>query len=391
MVTDAILQHATKLRRELHRIPELCFEERETAELIRGELRRLKIDYATGPASAPTATIALLGDAAKPCVMLRADIDALPIAEANQTDWRSMRPGRMHACGHDGHTANLLGVAASLVDEARELPVCVKLVFQPAEEGGGGGDKLVQAGLLRQTGEFGPKVVAAFGLHGWPLLPLGTVTTKPGPILAATDNFRLSFRGRGGHAAMPHTTDDPLAAAAGAVVNLQQFVSRELDPTEPAVLSVTQFHAGTTHNVIAEEAWFEGTARTLSPEARLQVREAIERRGRGIAEAARCELEFRWEPGYPPTINDPAMTDYVLRIARETLGADRVLPLARPTMGGEDFAYYLEQVPGCFFFLGLCPADCDRYPPLHTDRFDFVDEAMKTGIGVMCSLVRRYR
>ena len=387
---DAILQQATKLRRELHQIPELCFEERQTADLIRRELQRLRIDYATGPETAPTATIAVLGDTRKPCVMLRADIDALPIAEATGAQWCSQCSGVMHACGHDGHTANLLGVAATLAGEAADLPVCVKLVFQPAEEGGAGGEKLVQAGILGETAAFGPKVIAAFGLHGWPLYPVGTVCTRPGAILAATDNFHLSFRGRGGHAAMPHNTHDPLAAAASAVVHLQQFVSRELDPTEPAVLSVTQFHAGTTHNVIAEEAWFEGTARTLSPEARVQVREAIERRARGIADAGRCDLAFRWEPGYPPTINDPDMSDYVARVARETLGPDRFVPLARPTMGGEDFSYYLEQVPGCFFFLGLCPEGCDEYPPLHTDRFDFVDEAMATGTHMMCELVRRF-
>ena len=148
------------------------------------------------------------------------------------------------------------------------------------------------------------------------------------------------------------------------------------------MLSITQFHCGTTHNIIAEEAWFEGTVRTLSPEARLQAREAMERRARGIAQGARCELQFRWEPGYPPTINDPAMAQYVLTVARQSLGDKRVLPLARPTMGGEDFAYYLDKVPGCFFFLGLCPPGRDPYPPLHTDRFDFVDEAMATGIPI---------
>lgn len=390
MISEAILQQATRLRRELHRIPELGFEEVQTAELIRAELRRLGIDHTAGPQSAPTATIAVLGDTAKPCVMLRADIDALPIPEASGVAWASTREGLMHACGHDGHTANLLGVAACLLEEAAALPVCVKLVFQPAEEGGAGGEKLVQAGILDDTPRFGPKVAAAFGLHGWPLYPLGTICSKPGPLLAATDNFHLTFRGRGGHAAMPHNTDDPLAAAASAVVNLQQFVSRELDPTEPAVLSVTQFHAGTTHNIIMEEAWFEGTVRTLSPEARIQAREAMERRACGIAEGARCDLEFRWEPGYPPTVNDPDMADYVARVARAVVGPDRYIPLARPTMGGEDFSYYLEKVPGCFFFLGLCPAGRECYPALHTDCFDFVDEAMATGIRMMCELARRF-
>ena len=390
MTSDAILQQSTRLRRELHRIPELGFEEHQTAEIIRRELHRLRIDFTAGPASAPTATVAMLGDLTKPCVMLRADIDALPILEATGADWASTVPGKMHACGHDGHIANLVGVAATLAGEARDLPVCVKLVFQPAEEGGGGGKRLVEAGVLRETAEFGPAVRAAFGLHGWPELPLGVVSTRPGPLMAATDDFHIAFRARGGHAAMPQHTADPLATAASAVVNLQQFVSRDLDPTEPAVLSVTQFHAGSATNVIAEEARIAGTARTLSPEARRQVREVMERRTRGIAEAGGCDLSFGWEPGYPPTVNDPEMADYVAQVARATVGPERYLPAARPTMGGEDFAYYLEQVPGCFFFIGLRAPGADAHPPLHTDRFDFPDHAMATGIGMMCALVRRF-
>lgn len=390
MVAQDVLKQATRVRRELHRVPELGYEETQTADIIRQELRRLHIDFAAGPASAPTATVAVLGDSRKPCVMLRADIDALPITEASGVEWTSGRSGVMHACGHDGHTANLLGVAATLRDEAANLPVCVKLIWQPAEEGGGGGERLVQAGILNETTELGPKVAAAFGLHGWPLLPLGVIATKPGPLLAATDTFHLIFRGKGGHAAMPHHSFDPVATAAEAVMSLQQFVSRELDPTDPAVLSVAQFHAGTAHNVIPDNAEIEGTARTLSPEARVQIREAMERRARGIAEAGRCDLQFNWIPGYPPTVNDAAMTEYATRVSRDVVGAERFIPLARPTMGGEDFAYYLEKVPGCFFFLGMCPPGRDEYPPLHTDRFDFVDDAMSTGIEVMCELVRHF-
>ena len=296
----------------------------------------------------------------------------------------------MHACGHDGHAANLLGVAATLRDEVDALPVCVKLVWQPAEEGGGGAKRLVDAGLLDATDRYGPKVVAAFGLHGWPMLPVGVVSTKPGPLLAATDTFSLTFRGSGGHAAQPHVTRDPLACAASAVCNLQQFVSRDLDPTEPAVLSVTQFHAGTAYNVIPAEAVLRGTARTLTPAARELVRQVIERRSRGIADAGGCDVEFVWKQGYPPTVNDPEMAEYVASVARQSLGEASFVPAARPTMGGEDFAYYLERVPGCFFMVGLMPPGREAHPGLHTDRFDFTDAALKTGITLMCELVRRF-
>ncbi len=305
--------------------------------------------------------------------------------EATGVRHASTRDGVMHACGHDGHTANLLGVAAMLKEEAATLPVCVKLVWQPAEEGGGGGRRLVEAGVLDETEQFGPKVVAAFGLHGWPVLPVGMVSTRPGPLLAATDTFELIFRGTGGHAAFPHFTNDPLATAATAVVTLQQFVSRELDPTEPAVLSVTQFHAGSARNVIAPEAVIAGTCRTLTPETRIAAKAALERRVRCIAEAGRCTLDFDWTDGYPPTVNDPAMADYVRAVA-----GDRFLPADRPAMGGEDFSYFLEKVPGCFFLIGLLPEGRDNSPALHTAGFDFTDAALETGISMMLELVHRF-
>ena len=390
MSVDVILKRATEVRRELHRVPELCYEEFETAKIIRAELDRLNIDYAPGPESAPTATIAVLGDESKPCVLLRADIDGLPITEATGADHASTHEGRMHACGHDGHAANLLAVAATLKDEANNLPVCVKLVWQPAEEGGGGGKRLCDAGVLDKSGRFGPRVVAAFGLHGWPLLPVGMVSTKPGPLLAATDTFVATFKGTGGHAAMPHMTTDPLAAAASAVVGVQQIVPREIDPTEPTILSITQFNAGTAKNVIAESAELAGTARTLTPENRTFVREALERRLRAAADMGRCDVDFEWHDGYPPTVNDVAMTEYAIGVFKKVLGSDAFLPAARATMGGEDFSYFLQRVPGCFYLIGVMPQGESEYPSLHTDRFDFVDEAMATGVQTMCELVRRF-
>src|SRR5581483_7393972 len=315
-------------------------EEHKTAALIRAELDRLGIAHTDGVAEAPTATVAVIGDANKPCVALRADIDALPITEKTGLPYASTHAGRMHACGHDGHTATLLGVAALLKAIAGDLNVCVKLIWQPAEEGGAGAGRLVNAGVL--DGRLGPKVRAIFGLHGWPGLPVGTIATKPGALLAATDNFTATFVGRGCHGAFPHMGVDPIATAAEAVLSLQKFVSREMDPTDSAVVTVGKFHAGTATNIIPDEAAIEGTARTLHEPARRQIRQAIERRCAGIASANACELRFEWFDGYPPTVNDSAMADYVAKVARDVLGQERFFPVGRPSMGGEDFAYYLE-------------------------------------------------
>jgi amidohydrolase len=280
----------------------------------------------------------------------------------------------MHACGHDGHTATLLGVAATLKATEADLPVCVKLIWQPAEEGGGGAERLVEEGLL--DGTIGPKVDAIFGLHGWPGLPVGVVAT---------------LAGRGCHGAYPHLGLDPIVTAAEAVLNLQQVVSREIDPTEPAVVTVGKIHAGTATNVIPDTATLEGTARTLSESARRMIGKAIERRCAGVAEANDCDLRFDWIEGYPPTINDPAMADYVARVARNTFGPERFLPVARPSMGGEDFAYYLQKVPGCFFLVGVVPPGRETYPPLHSDRYDFTDAALGVGMRMFLELALNFR
>ena len=379
--------HVTDLRHRLHQIPELGFEEHKTCAAIRAELDRIGIKYVAGVANAPTATIAWIGDTNKPCIALRADIDALPITEQTGLPYTSTHPGRMHACGHDGHTSTLLGVAEILKSIERELQVCVKFLWQPAEEGGGGGNVLCQAGVL--DGRIGPKVSAIFGLHGWPGLPVGLVSTRPGELLAATDTFVASFVGQGCHGAFPHLGRDPIVAAAQAVVNLQQFVSREMDPTDGAVVTVGIFHAGTATNIIPDRARIEGTARTLNEPARKLIRESIERRCRGIALASACELEFTWEPGYPPTVNDPAMAEYVARVTRKTFGETRFIPAARPAMGGEDFAYYLEKIPGCFFLVGVAPSAAP-YAPLHSDHYDFTDAALAVGMRMFIDLVMNF-
>jgi amidohydrolase len=372
------LSGAIELRHQLHRIPELAYEEFKTAALIRAQLQKLGLDFVAGVQNAPTATIAHIGNPSKPCVALRADIDALPITELTALSYSSTHPGRMHACGHDGHIATLIGVAAALKSIEKDLPVCVKLFWQPAEEGGAGAKRLIDAGLL--DGRIGPKPSAVFGLHGWPGLPVGKVSTKPGSLLAATDTFTAQFIGSGTHAAYPHMGRDPVVTACEAVLNLQQIVSRDMDPTEPVVLTIGKIHAGTATNVIPDTATIEGTIRTLNEPNLLKVKELMQRRCTGIAAANGCTTKLSYFDGYPATINDPASADLVARLARQALGPDAFLTAARPSMGGEDFAFYLQKIPGCFFLVGTCPSDRQQYPPLHSDRYDFTDGALEVGM-----------
>lgn len=385
-VSDAVAL-ATRIRHRLHQVPERAYEEFETATLIRQELEKLSIAFTAGVSGAPTATIATLGDPGKPCIALRADIDALPISEQTGLPYASRRPGFMHACGHDGHTANLIASASVLKKLVSELKVCVKLVFQPAEEGGAGASRLVEAGVL--DGRIGPRVKAIYGLHGWPGLPVGVISTKPGPLLAATDTFHVVFKGRGCHGAFPHLGRDPIVCAAEAVLSLQMYVSRELDPTEPALITVGMIHAGTATNVIPDEATIEGTIRTLTPQTRRDAQAALRRRCEGVALANGCSATVEIYDGYPPTCNDPAATEFVIRTAREMLGEARFLPAARPVMGGEDFAYYGEQVPASFFMVGVVPHGRTEYPPLHNDRYDFNDEAFESAIRMFVGLALR--
>ena len=383
------LPGSIELRHRLHQIPELGFQEYKTAAAIRAELARLGISFVEGVTGAPTGTVAWLGDVNKPCIALRADIDALPISERTGLDYASTHPCLMHACGHDGHTATLLGVAAILKSIESELRVCVKLLWQPAEEGGGGGGRMVEAGVL--DGRIGPKVDAIFGLHGWPGLKVGLVATKPGALLAATDNFIATFIGRGCHGAFPHLGHDPIVCACEAVLNLQQVVSRDFDPIEPAVITVGLFNAGTAVNIIPDTATIEATVRTLTPSGRKRMAELVERRVRGIAAANGCEVDLKWIEGYPPTVNDPAMYEYVAKIARQTFGPQRFYPVGGASMGGEDFAYYLEKVPGCFFLVGVEPMEAPSYPSLHSDRYDFTDAAMSVGMRMFLELVLNWK
>ena len=378
-----------EMRRHLHRNPELSDGEHETSKYIQRELGTLGIAYKAGLGNKGTGVLAHItpsdpaqGD--KPSIALRADIDALPITEGTGKPYASTCPGVMHACGHDGHTTMLLGAARALLKMDRPNPVT--LVFQPAEEHGGGADVMCRQGALKgkSGGGLGSPVSKIFGLHGWPSLELGVVATRPGPLLAATDDFDLYVRGQGGHAAYPHLCRDPVVAGAAVVTGLQTFASRSVAPYEAVVCTVAQFNAGTADNIIPEFARLSGTIRTLTPATRNLARERFYQIVEQTCGAHACRADIVWRSGYPVTANDPDETERFVAMATAALGPGKVRRVEQPTMGGEDFAYYGAYVPSCFFFLGLKPAGADRFPALHQPDFDFNDDAMPIGIEMLC-------
>lgn len=381
------------IRHDLHAHPELGYEEKRTSKVVRRELERAGVSFKGGLAGG-TGVLGHLpgsGDGAAKAIGLRADMDALPIQEANDVNYRSKHDGLMHACGHDGHTTILIGVARVLArlsetDGALRRPVT--LVFQPAEEGGAGAERMISDGALDGS-VLGPPVEQMFGLHGWPRVPLGCVGTRAGPMLAAADAFDLAVRGAACHAAWPHVGRDPIVAASAIVGALQSIPSRSVGPLDPVVVSVTQFHAGTTHNIIPGEARLGGTVRTLTPEVQDLVENRLGQIATAVAEAHGCTAELTYRRGYPPTVNDPEAVDVFRHVAVETFGAERVVDVAQPVMGGEDFAYYGREVPACFFVLGLVPEGADHVAELHQPTFNFNDDAIAVGVEMFCRLALR--
>ena len=387
------LPRAIEIRRDLHRHPEIAYEEFRTCELIQRELASMGVEFQGGLAGG-TGVIAHIpatipGD--RPAVALRADIDALPMTETTGLPYASVTPGRMHACGHDGHTAILLATARTLLATATR-PNPVTLLFQPAEEGGGGAARLCEDGALEgaSAGRLGPKVGRVFGLHGWPNLGLGQVATRSGPLLAATDEIRISIRGVGGHAAFPHTARDPIVASAAVVTALQTIASRRTSPLDSVVCTIGAINGGSARNVIPSQVDLLGTVRTLRAETRELAERWVFEIASGVAQAHGCEADIEWNPGYPATVNDARMTEHVFEVARGALGASRVSELPEPVMGGEDFSYYGAHAPACFFVIGLTPgfdgAGVAEAPQLHQTTFDFNDDAIETGVTMMCSL-----
>lgn len=371
------------LRHELHQRPEIRFEERWTSDRIAQFLTEAGIPFTRGHAKG-TGIVATIQGAGDRIVALRADMDALEIQEETGLPYASQIPDRMHACGHDGHSAMLCGTAKVLWNMRQELRGTVKCIFQPAEEIAAGGRFIVEEGLLEGVG-------AAFALHCWPGLPCGTVSIGTGPVMASADFFRIVVKGKGGHGANPGAAIDPIVVAAHIVTALQSIVSRETNPWDSVVVSVARIESGFASNIIPETAIMEGTYRALNPESRARTAEAIERIARDIARAYRAEAVMESEgAGYPPLSNDIAMGEFAQDCARAQFGEERVIPLTHPYMTAEDFAYYLRAVPGAFIFLGNDTPDAVDPPSLHSPRFVFNDEAIPVGMQTLTSIAINY-
>lgn len=380
-----ILPSITALRHDLHACPELGYEEHETGRRVLSELEKLPgLRIRAGVAK--TGIVATLNaDRPGRCIALRADLDALPITEATGLPYASRNPGRMHACGHDGHMSCLVGAATVLSRLAPDLPGKVKFIFQPAEEGGGGGAAMCDAGVLDD-----PKVDAIFALHGWPDVDLGCVELSAGPTMASTDRWTLTVQGIGAHAAFPHKGVDPIVVASHIVTALQTIVSRTIDPLDSAVVTVAKFHAGTAANIISEKAELEGTMRALNPEVRSKVRTRIEEIATRTAAAFGATAEIAFGRGYPVTMNDPACAKLVAVTAAEVLGSARVSTQARPSMGAEDFSFFAERVPATYWRLGVGQCPSAQRPMLHQPTYNFPDAALETGIRMHCEVAARF-
>lgn len=381
------LAHVTAVRHELHRHPELGYDERRTCEVVVRELEEIGLEYRAGLAGGTgvAAWLPATVDADRAAtVALRADMDALPIHEETGLAYASERPGVMHACGHDGHTAGLIGVARALRRTERR-PNHVLFVFQPAEEGGAGGERMCEDGVLDGR-VIGRPVDRMFGLHGWPELEVGKVATRNGPLLAATDEIDITITGRGGHAAYPQMCVDPVVASAHVLTALQTIASRTVAPHDSVVLTFGAIHGGEARNVIPNSVMMRGTLRTLNEEMRKRAGEMVRRIATDTARAFGAEARIDWTEGYPVTVNEPGATERVRTAARAMVGEGNLQERPYATMGGEDFAYYAQRVPSAFFFLGLRPRGAASYPSLHTARFDFNDAALPYGVGMMCAL-----
>ena len=360
------------IRRELHKHPELMYEEVKTSALVRRELDDLGIAYQSPIAK--TGVLASIGNGEGPCVALRADMDALPIHEETDVPFRSEIDGKMHACGHDCHTAMLLGAAKILKSKESEINGTIKLFFQPAEEGGAGGKLMRDEGALEN-----PKVERIFGLHVWPQMPTGQIGSKKGTFLAATTFLDLTIKGVGGHAAVPHLTRDPVLTSAQIITNLQSIISRELDPLDSGVVSISAIHGGQAANVIPSEVKILGTLRALTMDGLKSLQIRVKEIAEKIAEAHECEAIVKY-PGndYPPTVNDGEMWDFAKKVGSSMLGKENVNDL-EAVMGGEDFAYYTEQVKGCFVVLGVQNKEIDAIYSVHHPMFKADEKALHIG------------
>jgi amidohydrolase len=384
---DEILPGIIADRRFLHENPELGFQEVKTAAFVVERLRSLGVEDIRTGINKTGVTGLIRGTAEGPgrVALVRADMDALPILEENEVDYKSKNDGVMHACGHDAHTAILLGLARVLTDRKDQFSGTVKVLFQPAEELPPGGAKgMIEEGVLED-----PHVNAVFGLHMSQGDPVGTIMVGSGPLMAAADGFKVTIQGKGGHAAYPSEGIDPVVAGAQIVVALQSLVAREVDPMQSAVVSTCVFQAGEAFNVIPDTAVLAGTVRTFNPEVRDQMEQRIREVATGVGEALRCTVDVAYTRGYPATVNDADMTQLILEAATEVVGAENVKPLA-PKMGAEDFSYFLEQRPGSYFFVGSNNEERGLTWGHHHPRFDIDEESLGSGLATMATAVLMY-
>lgn len=365
-------------RRHLHAHPELSFDCHETAAFIVARLREIGVDE-IHEGIAKTGVVAIInGQGEGPTIGLRADMDALPIFESTGAEYASTVAGRAHSCGHDGHVTMLLG-AAKYLAETRRFSGRVALLFQPAEEDGGGGEVMVKEGVMDRFA-----ITQVYGIHNTPNLTFGKFITTPGPLMAAVDTLKVTVTGKGGHGATPQETVDPVVAIVGMVQGLQTIVSRNVAAIDSLVVSVTQIHTGTASNVIPEDGWFMATIRSFSPEIRDLAEKRIREIVAGHAAAYGVSVEIDYERGYPPTVNSAPEAHFAAKVAEEISGADLVDPNCDREMGAEDFSYMLEARPGAYLFLGTGPG-----AGLHHAAFDFNDEAAPIGASFFARLVEK--
>ena len=381
LVDADLIRQAVEWRRRLHSRPEASFEERETTDFIQGLLQEWGFETERPLETGVVGRIR--GAEGGPCVALRADIDALLIQEENEFEFASRNPGRMHACGHDGHTAMLLAVARLLPTIRDRLGGEVRLLFQPAEERlGGGGLGFVNAGVLEN-------VSMVLGMHLWSGFETGLVSMMEGPVMASTDEFQLSIKGRGGHGAFPHQTVDALVVGAFLVTALQTVVSRRVDPLAPAVVTVGSFHAGTAFNVISEEAVLIGTTRALSEDTRATIKQEIQQLTTQTAQAFGAEGFCNYIDGNPVVVNDPAATKLMRQAISKVVGPDRLVA-APPVMGGDDFAFLAQRVPGAYCFVGTRNPSAGSVYPHHHPRFTIDEASLEIGVRIFLEALESF-
>ncbi|KAI3594994.1 N-acyl-L-amino acid amidohydrolase [Cupriavidus sp. U2] len=377
------------IRRDIHAHPELCFEEQRTADVVAKNLESWGIEVHRGLGTTGLVGVIRHGNSAK-TIGLRADMDALPLQEANTFGHRSQHEGKMHACGHDGHTAMLLGAARYLA-EHRNFDGTVHLIFQPAEEGGGGAREMIKDGLFERF-----PCDAVFGMHNWPGMPVGSFGTTAGPLMASSNEFKITVRGKGAHAAMPHNGADPVFTGAQIVSALQGIITRNKRPIDTAVISVTQFHGGDATNIVPNEVWLGGTVRTFTVEVLDLIERRMEEVSRAVAQAFDCTIDFEFRRNYPPTINSAAEAEFAVGIASELVGADNVDANVEPTMGAEDFSFMLQERPGCYLFIGNGEGSHREAGHgmgpcmLHNPSYDFNDELLPVGSTFFVKLVEKW-